>query len=292
MQNKDIKVSIVIRTHNHGKLLESLLRKIKTQKKLKDYEIIIIDSSSTDNIKEIAEKGGCRIINIDPTKFSHAYTFNLGAKKAKGIIILYASVDIIPKNGFWFYNLIKHFKDKKVAGVFSKQEPIKNFNPIEEFKIKKMFPEKGRPIPFFSNASGAVRKSIWKEIKYDEKMPYQYIGGEDQTFAREIEKRGYKIIYEPNSIAYHSHKYSLKANLYQAYMNGLHKKEIGKWNKNVEMLNFSKQELIKFLIKKKKFKELLFDLLIAGILMRVYNLFGKLNAKSLKTFGFNKIYNK
>ncbi len=273
MKNK-MKTSIIIRTHNHGKMLERLLDKIKIQKKLKDYEIIVIDSSSIDNIKEIAKKEGCRIININPKEFSHAYTFNLGAEKAKGEIILYASVDIIPKGEFWFYNLIKHFKDKKVAGVFSKQEPIPNFNTIEEFKIKRMFPEKGKSVVTFSNASGALRKSIWEKIKYDEKIPFQHIGGEDQTLAKEIKKRGFKIIYEPKSIVYHSHKYPLKSRIRSAYMIELHKKEVQKWNKDVEILNYKKLDLAKYLIRKKAYKELIFDLLFVGVLLRIAGFYG------------------
>jgi len=162
MKNK-IKTSIVTKTHNHEKFLERLLKKIKTQKNLNNYEILVIDSSSKDNTLNIAKKYGCRIININPKDFTHAYTYNLGTKEAKGDIVVYASVDVILKNEFCIYNLIKHFKDKKVVGVFGKQEPIKNFNTIEEFKIPKMFPEDPKKVvAFFSASYGAIRKKMGK----------------------------------------------------------------------------------------------------------------------------------
>ncbi len=271
-----MKTSIVIRTHNHAKLLKRLLRRIFSQKKLKDFEIVVVDSSSKDETVEIAKRYGCRIININPKNFSHAYTFNLGAEKSKGKIVLYASVDIIPKSEFWAYRLIKHFKNKKVAGVFGKQEPIKDFNPVEEFKIKKMFPDNRKCEAHFSNASGAIRKSVWEKNKYDEKTPYKYIGGEDQKWANEVKKQGYKIIYEPKSIAYHSHKYPLKTRLKGAYVNGLNKKEIQKWNQDVYIEKYNKKELINYLIKNKKFKALIVDFLFFGFLLRIYTLKGKL----------------
>lgn len=275
----NIKTSIVIRTHNNDKFLERLFKKIKIQKKFKNYEIIVIDSFSKDNTLKIAKEHGCRIFKINPKKFTHASTFNLGAEKSKGEIVFFVSADIIPKDEFWAYNLIKHFEDKKVGGVFSKQEPIKNLNTIEEFKIKKIFPEKGRAVAFFSNASGAIRRSVWKKIKYNENVPYQHFGGEDQILAKEIQKKGYKILYEPKSVVYHSHKYSIKSRLNSAYMKGLNKEKVEKWKEDMYILKYKKQELIKYLIKKGKFKELFWDLLFVGILLRLTYIKGKLEKK-------------
>ncbi|MCK5624613.1 glycosyltransferase family 2 protein [Candidatus Pacearchaeota archaeon] len=274
-----MKTSIVIRTYNHSQLLKRLLNKISHQKRFKYFEIVVIDSSSKDGTVEIAKNYGCRVVNVNPKDFSHAYTFNLGAEKSKGDIIFYVSVDIIPKDEFWAYNIIKHFKYKKVAGVFGKQEPIKNFNPVEEFKTKKMFPAREKSCAFFSNASGAIKKSVWEKNKYDEKIPYQYIGGEDQKWAKAVEKKGWKIIYEPKSIVYHSHKYSLKARLKVAYISGLYQKEIQKWNQGVYVGKYNKRELINYLIKNKKFKVLFIDLLFFGVLLRFYTLRGKLKRK-------------
>ena len=280
MKNKKIKVSIVTKTHNHAQLLKRLLDKISLQKRLKDFEILIIDSSSKDNTKKIARENDCRIVNIDPKEFSHAYTFNLGAEKAKGEIVLFASVDVIPKNDLWAFHLIKHFKDKKVAGVFGKQEPIKNFGSIEEFKIKKMFPDNSKEcLPFFSGSDGAIRKSVWKKVKFPENLPYRYIGGEDQKWAKEAEKKGYKIVYEPLSIVEHSHKYSFKTRVHHARMGGKNKDKIEEWNKDVSILPYSKLDLVKFLIKKNRFKELLYDLIFIGICLRIYFIIGKLEDK-------------
>ena len=276
MKNK-IKVSIVTKTHNHGKFLERLLKRIKIQKKFNNYEVVVIDSSSTDNTLNIAKKYGCRIININPKDFTHAYTYNLGAKESKGEIVIFSSVDIIPKDEFCMYHLVKHFKDEKVVGVFGKQEPIKNFNTIEEFKTPKMFPEDPKKIvAFFSASHGAIRKETWEKFKFPENIPYQYIGGEDQIWAKDLLEKGYTIIYEPKSVVKHSHKYSWKTRLYHAQMIGKYEKEIKKWNEKVGILNYSKKDLAKYLIKKRAYKEFLFDLLFIGILMRIMAFYGKM----------------
>lgn len=278
MKNKKPKITIITKTYNHASFLKRYLKRLKIQKNIPPYEILVIDSSSTDGTKEIAEKEGCKVVSLDPRAFTHAYTFNLGAEKAQGEIIIYASVDVIPLGENYLSNLLKHFKNKNVAGVFGRQKPLKNFNHIEEFKTNKMFNEKNTQA-FFSGSHGALRKKVWKKIKFPENVPYQYIGGEDQIWAKRVISEGYKIIYEPKSIVMHSHKYPLKTRLNHAYMGGKYEKEIKEWNKNVGILNYSKIDLIFFLIKNKAFKELFIDLLFAGILMRIWKFKGKIDSK-------------
>ena len=146
-----------------------------------------------------------------------------------------------------------------------------------------MFPKGVSSPAFFSNASGAIRKNIWKKIKYNEKTPFQYIGGEDQILAKTLTRQGYKIIYEPRSIVYHSHRYSSISRLKEAYLVGLKEREIRKWEKEIFILDYSKKDLVKYLIKKRAIKELIFNLILTGILMRLSYLFGKIKQKSLKT---------
>src|SRR3989344_3651284 len=64
--------SIVIRTYNEEKHIGNLLRAIETQD-YKDYEIIIVDSGSTDKTLEIAEKHPVRIIKIEKRDFTSGY---------------------------------------------------------------------------------------------------------------------------------------------------------------------------------------------------------------------------
>ena len=82
--------------------------------------------------------------------------------------------------------------------------------------------------------------------------------------AKGIEKKGFKIIYEPKSIVYHSHKYPIKSRLYSAYMIELHKKEVKKWNRGVNILKYRKIDLVKYLIRKKAYKELIFDFVLGA----------------------------
>ena len=81
-------VSIVIRTKNEEELIEVVLKSIKTQT-YTDYEIILVDSGSTDLTVEIAKKYGCKILNIKPEEFTFGYAINYGFENSKGDYLNY-----------------------------------------------------------------------------------------------------------------------------------------------------------------------------------------------------------
>ena len=59
--------SIIIPTYNASKHLPYLLKSLNSQT-IKDYEIIVVDSTSTDNTLEIAASYGTHIIKIRKPK--------------------------------------------------------------------------------------------------------------------------------------------------------------------------------------------------------------------------------
>ena len=61
-----MKVSIIIRTLNEQRYLPELLSAIKAQRFDNDqYEIVLVDSGSTDGTLAIADACGCKIVHID-----------------------------------------------------------------------------------------------------------------------------------------------------------------------------------------------------------------------------------
>ena len=73
MNTNNIFITIVIPTYNAQNYLENMLKRIKSQS-LNNYELIIIDSSSTDETINIAKKYTNDIVVIPQNEFDHGGT--------------------------------------------------------------------------------------------------------------------------------------------------------------------------------------------------------------------------
>jgi len=213
-------VSIIIRTYNEEKWIGECLRNVFSQKFNNNLECIIIDSDSTDRTVEIAKQFDVKIFNLPKDAFSFGKGINYGIEKSSGEYIVILSAHAIPLNKNWLYKLIRNFNDKKVAGVYGRQIPLPDCNPVDARDILKCYGlEKKIQTTefFFSNANAAIRRSVWKEVPFDEKVP----AAEDQLWAKEVITRGFKIIYEPEAIVMHSHNETLEQRYIRALREGI-----------------------------------------------------------------------
>lgn len=86
-----MKVSVVIPTYNEASTLSQVLVEVE---KLKPYEIIVVDNGSTDGTREIALEHNCHVIYYR-NPLGNDVGRAVGAKEAKGEIILFLDGDIV-----------------------------------------------------------------------------------------------------------------------------------------------------------------------------------------------------
>jgi len=206
-------VSIIVRTKNESFWIGKCLHEIKNQT-YKNYEVIVVDNSSTDKtfaiIKENFPK--VKIIEYKSSKFFPGKALNLGIQSSKGTLVAMISGHCIPKDKSWLNNLVKNFKNKKVAGVYGKQEPLDISDPNDVRDLIYLF-GKDKKIqtkdPFFHNANSMIRKDLWRKIKFDENTFHI----EDRIWAQQQINKGYKIVYEPKASVFHYHGVSHRGNI-------------------------------------------------------------------------------
>ncbi len=116
----DAKVSVVIPTLNAGPEFAWMLRKLRTQRGLREVEIVVVDSGSTDGTDAVAEAAGANVVRIPPSEFSHSHARNLGARNATGDYLLFTVQDAFPIGQHWLHAMLRQLRNPahgKLAAV-------------------------------------------------------------------------------------------------------------------------------------------------------------------------------
>jgi len=195
--------SIVIRAYNEEKYIGRLLEGLR-QQTLKDVEIILVDSGSTDQTVSIAESFGARIVRIPSAEFTFGRSLNFGLQVATREFVVIASAHVYPVYPDWLETLLNPFEDEKVALTYGKQRGPVTAKYSEQQIYHQWYPDAGNPnqtTAFCNNANAAIRKNLWEQNQYDETLT----GLEDLAWAKWAQGHGYKISYVAEAEIIHVH---------------------------------------------------------------------------------------
>jgi glycosyltransferase involved in cell wall biosynthesis len=198
--------SIVIRAFNEEKHIRKLLDGIQHQT-LKDIQIILVDSGSSDQTVHIAKQYGVNIVNIQPQDFTFGRSLNLGISLTKADFVVFASAHVYPVYPDWLEKLLEPFSDPKVAISYGKQRGMETTQYSEHRIFEHWFPDvstNNQNHPFCNNANAAIRKKLWDLHAYNETLP----GLEDLEWAKWAHEQGYKIAYVADAEIIHVHNES------------------------------------------------------------------------------------
>ncbi len=211
--NKSNDVTIILLTRNAGNDFSRTLKKIFSQKKV-NFDVLQIDSSSTDSTLSIAAEYKLKQIVIPKAEFNHGSTREMGIEQASGEIVVFLTQDAVPSSDDWLFNLVSPFKDKKVAGTFGRQLVTTSSNLYENYYYSKEFPDRNcswteknylNAGVLFSDVNSALRRDLYLKNRYKGNI----LVSEDIQWAQNIIKKGYEITYVSSASVFHSHNYPL-----------------------------------------------------------------------------------
>lgn len=195
--------SIVIRAYNEENHIGRLLEGIRHQT-VKNVEIILVDSGSTDSTVEIAESYAARIVRIPSEEFTFGRSLNCGVREAANEFVIIASAHVYPVYPDWLASLLYPLLEEDVAISYGKQRGHASAKYSEKQVFQHWYPDFTKPrqqTAFCNNANAAIRKSLWERHPYDETLT----GLEDLAWAEWAADQGYSIVYVPDAEVVHVH---------------------------------------------------------------------------------------
>ena len=206
--------SIIIRAYNEEAHIGRLLQGIQ-QQHLQKNQVIVVDSGSTDDTREIASRYPVEIVQVDPQDFSFGRSLNVGIAHATSPLIVIASAHVYPVYPDWLEKLLEPFADERTALTYGKQRGAESTHFSENQIFHHWFPDRSitnQSFPFCNNANAAIRRELWQQHAYDETLP----GLEDLEWGKWAMAQGYGISYCAEAEVIHVHNESL-AGIYNRY---------------------------------------------------------------------------
>ena len=227
-----MKYDVVIRCKDEMEWLPRVINSLKKQT-IQPSKIIIVDNSSNDGSQEYALKQNCLVVKYNKSDFNYSYALNIGIQETSQneVLILSAHCELVTPQSV--ENLIDVRHAYKAAGVYGRQIPTLQSNPVDTRDLVTVFGRERivfETYPFFHNAFSLIDRSAWEECRFNESLN----GIEDRFWAREQALKGRKIIYEPESIVYHEHGLNQGLSMDRAlrvckHLKGLHKDDMFDW---------------------------------------------------------------
>jgi rhamnosyltransferase len=198
-----MRISVVIRARNEEKYIDRLLYGI-TQQTVKNVEIILVDSGSTDNTLAIASQYPVNVVHIQPENFTFGRSLNMGIDASSGEAIVIISAHCYPVYPDWLEQLVKPLENEDVAISYGKQRGGSTNHFSEHQFFSKYFPENSvlqQGHPYSHNANAAIKKHLWKQNPYNENLT----GLEDLAWSSWAMESGYTIAYVAEAEIIHLH---------------------------------------------------------------------------------------
>lgn len=210
----DYKISVVIRTYNEEKHIREVLESLKKQT-YKNYEIIVLDSESTDKTLDIVNEYPVRIEHIKKKDFNYSYASNKCVQYAKGDIVCFLSGHSVPVKTTYLDDTNKIFQDSRIGGCYGDVIALpdgsvteKLFNRLGYIKNKIKGNNDGIRLEkeiypgIFSCSNASARRELLVKHPFAEELGR---GGEDIEVAYRIIQDGYYIASVPDLLVMHSH---------------------------------------------------------------------------------------
>ncbi len=223
-------MSIVVPTLDGAATLPALLDAVAAQRAPFLFEILAVDSGSTDGTLELLEGPVNRLVRVERRAFDHGLTRNLGVETARGAFVVLMVQDAVPASPGWLASLVAPLiDDASIAGTYARQVPRPDASRLTRAYLARWTAASADPRPpqrltpeafarlspaerlhacVFDNVCSCLRRSVWAAHPF-KATPM----AEDLEWARDVLLAGYALAYVPAAVVVHSHERSARHEL-------------------------------------------------------------------------------
>lgn len=211
--------SILMRSKNDVAYIHDSLSMISRQT-FQDFELLNIDSGSSDGTFEIIRDVNPSARQIPPDEYNPGWVLNGMASKARGKFLVFLNSDATPTDETWLDHLLAPLRrSPQVAATFGRQVARGDAHPLVQRDYLVTYGRRSAPARFswftigndswfhlFSLANAAMRRSCWVRRPFSTAIQYS----EDIEWAHWAQGNGSQIEYVPKAVVVHSHNYSYR----------------------------------------------------------------------------------
>lgn len=210
-------LSVILFVSNPGRDAPLIRTALERQLRRPD-EVIVLDSGSTDGSISHWSSKSYRVHSIAKADFRFGGTRNLGARLARGEIVVFLNQDALLADEHCLGNLVLPIEAGMVKATYARHVPKEDAKLLERFTRGFNYPLRSRTQSladvaklgfkafFFSNVCSAVKSDTFWEVGG---FPEDVIMTEDAILCAKLLRAGYKVKYEAEARVFHSHNYSM-----------------------------------------------------------------------------------
>jgi rhamnosyltransferase len=225
--------SVIVPVRNGMPLLADALRGVLDQVCDFRFEVLVVDSGSSDGSWEAAGALGVRRLRIAPPEYNHGATRNWAAARTAGELLVFLVQDAIPADPGWLRALVGPLRAGAAAASYGRQLPRPETSLLGRQLMAAALPQAETPalqqlaadacwerlaplerlrLARFDNTNSCIRRDV------HERLPFRALAyGEDIEWAARAVRSGLAIAYQPQARIFHSHDRSPWYQLKRSY---------------------------------------------------------------------------
>lgn len=212
------KVSVIMRTFNCadtvGQALATLSRQAFT-----DWDLIVVDSGSTDGTLAIVRQYACTLIEIPSSDYIPGRVLNRAIAASRSELIVFQNSDVILCDPGCLQRLVDVMdQHPRCAAAYGRQLARPEAESWVQRDYEASFPASGPGADWItlSLPIAIMRHSVWAQRPF-----YDFSwGSEDTEWGAWARSAGHPVLYVPAVTAIHSHNYTLRQLYGRRYIEG------------------------------------------------------------------------